>query len=139
MRGNPRLELALVLGFGLLLLFPLSRIHSRSVMPSGPASEYASTHLMEVWIDVRFSHPPTRVELYHGDALLEAGEGETRWDLESFLPLVGDRLVLSLRVDWPEDIENAYTEIAVEPEGRARRVRGFWSRGSAEKTLEFPW
>lgn len=139
MRGRPRLELLLLIVLGLALLIPLARTLSRSgsLPPAEPDNFPPSVRA--VWIDVRFSHPPQRAGLSHGETLLDTGGGESRWDLEANLPLKGDRLTLALHLEWPDDTTQTYTEIAVEPEGMERRSRGFWSRGAVERSLEFAW
>jgi hypothetical protein len=140
-RGRPLSELIFVALLGAALCFPLHRLTRPR---SAPGPEALLADFMEgdrepVWMDVRFSHAPEQVEVFQGEVLLAEGGGDLRWDEDVALIFDGDVTVLRIGGRFAEEIESAYVEITLEPEGRRPLRRGIWTRGEFSHTMEFRW
>ncbi|MCC5847626.1 MAG: hypothetical protein JJU29_05970 [Verrucomicrobia bacterium] len=141
MRGNPRIEWILVLVFSGLLAWPLFGLTRRA-----PPTWYADVSLLPegstatpVWLDLRFSHAPESFRITWSEEVLWEGGGFDREDEDLLLQKENGRVLFSLEIVWPEDLNGAYTEISLEPENLPRKSQGFWSRGNVQRNLEFSW
>ncbi len=139
MRGAPLTELLVLLLLGALLTAPVVRLTRPPPTPPAPPPTAGQHADVETWIDLRFSHPPSRFHLRQGDRVLLEGAGELRAEVDAPVALDGDRLALRLEVDWPPEVAQAYVEVAMEPQGRDARRDGSWGRGHMDILLEGSW
>lgn len=137
MKGSPLRELALVMIAGLLLFIPLCMLTCRPNRVPLEVSEPVASHdrvQMDAWLDVRFSHPPERVELSQGDRLLWRGEGDLREDGDVEVEMENGHARFEIQVVWPEPVSQGYAEFTLELEGQPAQSTGFWGKGTLQRS-----
>ncbi|MDA3873629.1 MAG: hypothetical protein PF795_06685 [Kiritimatiellae bacterium] len=136
MKGSPLRELVLVVIAGLLLFIPLRMLTRETNVPTPPIIESDSSQARtraNAWLDVRFSHPPERVELMQRERLLWQGEGALRVDADVEVELENGRAGLDIQVVWPDSVSQAYAEFTLELEGQPAQSIGFWGKGTTRR------
>ena len=142
MRGRPLWQGVVFAAVWLLLALPIHRV-TRAVPAAEPAAEPSSSVAVETvpaWVELRFSRPPSSFQLIQGDTVLWAEAAPQGGRFERSLPLVLDAAGAELRLvaALPGEGETAI-EVAVEPDGRARRSAVLWIEGDVDDPLFFRW
>jgi len=142
MKGSPLRELILVVLVGLFALWPLMKLTGRSGASGTVAEEPHSPEELqrvESWLELLFSHPPKRVRVIEeGTVLLDSG-GELQADLDADLHLRDGVMQLELIIEWPDQVEQGYVELSVEPGNLPAAKAGAWGQGQQEELFEFSW
>lgn len=145
MRGRPWMELLMVGVVALLLLVPLTGLTraGRGVgvevpVEAGGETEGA-TEGVPAWLDVRVSHVPEGLTVFHGEAAVLAVGGEMRGDADVMLVPEGGLIRMRVAGRLPDGVEAAYVELNLEPEGGRPLRGGVWTRGEFSHILEFRW
>lgn len=128
MKGSPFRELAFFVLIALFLLIPLWQKQK----PAASSSAQSPTSLesldgMETFGEIRFSHPPTDVQLLLGDQQLFSVQSKTlSVHFDTQLPEAGT--FIELRVTWPELEGSPFVEIRLEPEEQQEMILPYWGR-----------
>lgn len=144
MRGRPWIEILLVVFVGVMLLVPLQQLTQIRSRVSPSANEFDLEQgnawiVTSAWLDVRFSHAPLQFEVMEGARSLGEGGGDSRWDEDADLHLSDGSVQLRITGEFPADVDSAYLEMRVEPEGLPAQQSGVWTRGTFSHHLEFRW
>ena len=138
MRGRPLIEIVLFLVLAAMIVLPiigLSR-QPQGRMIAGFSSESPSA--VPIWFELRLSHQPQKLvvssggeelSLDHRDPLRPEGEG--------WLKGQDGKLLISVGIEWPPEVREAYLEVSLEAGNLPRQTEGFWSRGAVTTLLEF--
>lgn len=139
MRGNPIVELLLLLGFVVLLSLPLFHLSRQSHGQLRPAVfQSPSQEGISAWIELKMSHLPTSITLStRGVEIPLLGTDLYRPEAEAYLKPIDGKLSVAVDVEWPPDIREAYVEVGIEAGAMQRLTEGFWSRGRTSHLLEF--
>ncbi len=141
MRGSPPLHLALILvGFALIAL-PLIGLTSMAVPTTSGAPSLAERQPEhQVFIRLRFAHPPSHVTLSDAEQTLYEGQTELLQELSRTLIIPAEGLELSLTVKWPEGTPDTAVTLELEPDALDTQSQTRWSTGPVmEEVLPFVW
>lgn len=149
MKGTPLLEIIAVFITAVIFLFPVSQLtrtvrsshshsHShphvhRSTSTSSPASSE------EAWLEIRCSHPPEKLQVLENEIILWEGDSQLFMDADIKLSISETRNKLDFHFRWPESVENAYVEMAIEVGDRPVRQTGFWTQGEDRRSWFLEW
>jgi len=144
MRGFPVLNLLLTLLLSGAVLLPLVWRHTR-VAAAGSAPEAPDTvdaaARVPAHVSLRFVHPPARVRLTDGDAVLHEWNAPQSLTLEesASLPCTDRRVNFGLQIAWPAGTPEANNVVLrVEPRGfQAWNDAIFSDAGAVDEIIEF--
>ncbi len=139
MKGSPLRDLILVILVGLVSLWPLLTLTSRSTSLLSDSEVTSEALPLESWLEVVFSHPPKRVRLMQEETVLLDSGGALQEEADALLELRDGVLQIKVIIEWPEGVEQAYAELTVEPGNLPTVQAGAWGTGMQEELFEFSW
>lgn len=141
MKGSPLREFLFLMILAAGLILPLTGLSRRPPPMNRPAAaDPAAEREIEVWMEVRFSHPPLSAALWQGDTLRWEGGEETRGDADIELSVHRLESTLRLEAEWEEGVEDPYVELRLEPMDLQAQTLGEWGRsGRLNRSWRIPW
>jgi hypothetical protein len=141
MKGSPLREFLFLMILAAGLILPLMGLSRRPApVPRAVTADPAQERDIEVWLEVRFSHPPVSAALWQGDTLRWEGGEETRGDADIELSVHRLESTLRLEAEWEDGVENPYVELRLEPTDLQAHTLGEWGRsGRLDRTWRISW
>jgi hypothetical protein len=141
MRGRPFIQALGFLAVWLLLAIPIFRVTQATVpAPVAAPRDVVAAAATPAWIELRFSRPPVSFTVRQGDAVLWAEDAPAGTRFERSIPLVLDDTGAEVHLEAAlPDVGETAVEVAVEPDGRARRSVVVWVEGAVDDTVFFSW
>jgi hypothetical protein len=144
MRGFPMLNLFIALLLSGGVVFPLvwRQTHSSTPAAAARAPEPKGVELkVPAHVSLRFVHPPAKVKLTGGGAMLHEWNAPSGLLLEEsvLLPLSDNRVAAGLEIEWPAGTPAANNVVvSIEPQGAQSWKDTFFSdAGAVDEIIEF--
>lgn len=143
MRGNPLLNLALVLACLGTFAVAIASLTGSTPAPANAPAPLPDITTTPCAATLKFAHPPKTAAILHlGEPLWTAPDGSTTtFDFDITLPadLATHGIDLQLTATWPPGTPETVAQLTLEPESLETSAATTWAELELDEVLTFTW